>query len=178
MIDLSQMPMQVRPARVPLDSASAWLLTGDTWAPALCALIATAKSSILMTCYAITPAWDTNTNAPDNIIGALANAAARGLRCHALIARHKRYSSTAHYNIRAATALAIAGWNITHMRPSSLLHAKTIVIDGQTTITGSHNLAKAASRSNLDISLAIHSVDTAAVFTAAIKKMAAEHGEN
>lgn len=158
------LPSWCKPTPIVLENCGAWLLTGDTWAPVLTALIGAAKVSVDTAQYSLTTRWDETPADAGNVIAALRTAPARGVRCRALLAQHKRSSNAANFNWWAQKHLGEAGWIVRRSPPARLLHAKVFIIDGCAVVTGSHNCTQAASTSNIDLSLWIQGEQPAIPF--------------
>lgn len=161
---LDDLPQQVRPARCAPWLTSLHLLTGDTWAPSICTLIQSATTRIDIAAYACSTRWPTLATDRYNVYEHLLAAPARGLACTIVLAEHKRTAATARFNAHAARALAAAGWRVRRAPRGRLLHAKIFLFDRRIVVLGSHNIAHAASASNLDLSACLGGEQTAAQF--------------
>lgn len=151
----AQLPPQVRPPLIEIEDSPAWLLYGDSWAPALVAAVDAARHSIDLAAYAIQPGWDRKISTASNVYRALINATRRGVRCRALLAEHGRTRSTRWFNVKARKDLEINGWQIRLIKAPRMLHAKCIIIDNRVMAFGSHNFSLTAARENIDLSVMI-----------------------
>lgn len=131
------------------------LLSGDNYAPAMLDLIQAATHSLDLAAFGISSYWPARGSRQFDIFTALLSAPARGIRCTAVLATHKRSSATARFNKAASVKLAEAGWQIKWAPQAHLLHAKFIQADKKTTIMGSHNISHTAITSNIDLSAVI-----------------------
>lgn len=154
-VELDELPQQVRPSISYPINGGIYTLTGDSWAPALCALLAAATQSVDVAAYSITTRWSESPNHCGNVVAAMVGAAARGIRCRALVADHKKTAATSHFNRHARTLLSGANWEVRRAQRAHLLHAKLWLIDKSATIVGSHNITRSASDSNIDLSLCV-----------------------
>ena len=153
------------PVTIPkIDSATVGLLSGDDYGPAVAGYLAGASRSVEIAYYSIAAKWPKGRAEPLNLLRLLAEMPARGITCTAVLAAHHKHGSTPGFNRVAGRILAGAGWRLRWAKPSRLLHAKFICIDGRTVITGSHNLSWSAISSNIDLSVVIEAPQTAAPF--------------
>lgn len=165
---------QLKP--VPVPDRGIFLLTGDDWAPTLCAHIEAAQESISLAQYSISTRWDSRPAAAGNVLAALLAARARGVLCRAVLARHKPGGSTPFFNEAAADKLTAAEWMLRRTRPARLLHAKLCIVDRYAVFMGSHNLTKSAAETNIDLSTLMLGADTGRFFSLWFEKLWGEHG--
>lgn len=161
---LDDLPKQVRPPRCAGPPVSMHLLTGDNWAPALCALVQAAQRRIEIAAYSVSTRWPKLASNKFNLYRQLLDAPARGLACTCILAEHKRTAATARFNFWSARQLADHGWTVRRAPRGRLLHAKLFIFDRATVCLGSHNVAHAASATNLDLSVCIAGPDAVAPF--------------
>lgn len=165
------MPSWALPVLVAPPEHDIALLTGDTWAPTVCAALRAARRSILLAQYSISTAWPKHVSAMSNVLGALLEAPPQVPECIAVLAIHKASSASANFNRRAHSALESAGWLVRRPPASKLLHAKLYVIDYEHVILGSHNCSVANSATNTDLSVMMSGKATAAAFAAFVKNL-------
>ena len=146
------LPDYIRPKLAGEEGKLSCILTGDDYAPAVCALIAGAKYQIKIAQYAITAREPSHASSNTSVYSSLVAAAKRGISCKALLAAHKKYSNTAHFNARAMTSMVEAGWQCRWWPQPRLLHAKVLIVDHVAVVIGSHNIAHTASHVNIDMS--------------------------
>jgi phosphatidylserine/phosphatidylglycerophosphate/cardiolipin synthase-like enzyme len=152
---LKNLPAQVRPMFISGRAQDTFLLTGSSWAPTLCAALSNAKKSIQIIQYSVSSRWGRHANDQYNVYRELLSAPARGVRCSAILAEHRRTAATKRFNRQAGAAMLDAGWSVHGVSASNLLHAKIIIVDSTMLIIGSHNITRTASIENIDVSLAM-----------------------
>lgn len=140
------------------------ILSGDDYGPYVCAALDGASLTIDAALYSVSSRWPKRAAEHSNVLQRLLNAPSRGVRCSAVLAAHRKHSSTAAFNVRAANVLRDHGWRVRWSPQSRLLHAKYICIDRQLVILGSHNIAHTAVARNIDLSVAFHSPSAAQEF--------------
>lgn len=170
------MPSWCKPPAVPAPEGGSYLLTGDDWAPTMCAYIESARESVTLAQYSISTRWDSRPAASGNIWAALLAAPARGLLCRAVLARHKPGGSTPFFNEAAADKMTEEKWMLRRTRPAKLLHAKLCIVDRKAVFIGSHNLTKSAAQSNIDITLLMLGEETGKYFSQWFETLWGEHG--
>jgi phosphatidylserine/phosphatidylglycerophosphate/cardiolipin synthase-like enzyme len=152
---LKNLPAQVRPVLLSGAAENTFLLTGSSWAPALCAAIRNAEKSVKIVQYSVSSRWGKRTNDQYNVYRELLQAPTRGVRCSAILAEHRRTAATKRFNRQAGAAMRESGWAVKGVSASNLLHAKIVIIDDKFVIVGSHNITRTASIENIDVSLAM-----------------------
>lgn len=138
-------------------AATIQILTGDAWAPWLVAALRTAARSVHISVYMISPHWRAPGWTSLDLVEELANVTRRGLDGRLIVDQPNVPYTTHPFNVKAARALAAAGWKVRVMPDARTLHEKVILIDRHLSIIGSHNLSRASAASNYDTSIAIHS---------------------
>jgi phosphatidylserine/phosphatidylglycerophosphate/cardiolipin synthase-like enzyme len=175
-MNIDALPSWAKIPRVEIGQGAVHILTSDTWAPAYCAAIDGARTSIMLCQYSLSTRWDASTANSYNVWAKLLAAKSRGLECRALLARHKRTAATANFNERSSAKLSAEGWTVRRAGASRLLHAKLTIFDDDTVIIGSHNLTEQASSSNVDISVMITGHRVADRFTDFVQNLWAKYG--
>lgn len=152
---LKNLPLPVRPLELTGQAQDSFLLTGSSWAPSVCAAISNAKTSVLIVQYAVSSRWGKHAGDQYNVYRELINAPARGVRCSAILAEHRRTAATKRFNRMAGNEMKKAGWSVHGLSATNLLHAKIVIVDSRLLIIGSHNMSRVASTDNIDVSLAM-----------------------
>lgn len=160
----SSLPEQVRPVQCLLGDQPFYILTGDSWAPAVCSILENAQHRIEIAAYSISTRWPRLKSDKFNPYKRLITAPSRGVRCLGVLAQHKRTAATSRFNRYATEQLESAGWAVRRAPSSRLLHAKLFIVDRRIVVIGSHNIAHAASAVNIDVSIAFDSAVAAAPF--------------
>lgn len=163
----------------PGEQVTACVLSGDDYAPAMLYLIESARESIDLAAFSVTPRWPARGSQRFNLFRAFECAPARGLRCTAVLATHKPHSPNAAFNWQAAAKLSAAGWRLRWAPAAHLLHAKCMIVDGRRAVVGSHNIAHSAITSNIDLSVALDYTQpggqTSKWFAELLKKSTSKH---
>ncbi|MEW6426627.1 MAG: phospholipase D-like domain-containing protein [Thermodesulfobacteriota bacterium] len=136
------------------------LADGDYY-PALEQAIDGAQRQIRMVMFLFRPTGSGN-NRPAKIIAALGRARKRGVDVRVILEAAKDDSSLNSSNRAAARKLREQGIAVFYDTPTTTTHAKMVVIDGRTSVVGSHNLTQSALSRNHELSLIIDNRDLAA----------------
>ncbi len=155
---LKPLPKQIEPEVCPRPDEDMLLLTGDSWAPVMCDLIANAKDRIELAAYSVSTRWPRFATDKYNVYAALLAAPPRGIDCRCVLATHKRTSATGRFNHWSAKKMRAAGWVVRLAPRGRLLHLKLMIVDSCVVVMGSHNIAHAAAASNIDLSVCIGGV--------------------
>lgn len=149
----------IKRLRIPCATGEATLilLSGDHWGPWLNAAIHQAQASILLSVYMVSHHWRAHHKGDLNLLAALEQAAQRGVQCRAILGNPNAQHTPENYNRDAGQRLAAAGWRIRAFTGPRVLHEKTLIIDRQIALIGSHNLSRSSAASNFDTSIAIES---------------------
>ena len=137
--------------------AQLWLLTEDDWAPFLESQLRAAAESVFISVYMVSRHWKDPGRGRTNLLETLKTCPAKPLRCRIILSHPGTIKAKEPYNIHAAQDLKAAGWGVKFMKPTQILHEKTILIDNSLAIIGSHNISVSSMATNLDTSVAIRS---------------------
>lgn len=132
-------------------------LTGDDWAPWLYREIGRARESVYFSLYMVSHHWRALGKGSANLLDALLKAPCTVPTCRGILGRPVASGKHETFNVKAAHALAEAGWKLREIAGTRALHEKFWLIDKRLTVVGSHNVSKASASSNYDTSLAIQS---------------------
>lgn len=162
-INTPPLSLLVNRLRIPhaTGEATLILLSGDHWGPWLNAALRQAQTSILLSVYMVSHHWRAHRKGDLNLLETLEQAAHRGVDCRAILGNPNARHTPENYNRDAGQRLAAAGWRIRTFTGPRVLHEKTILIDRQIALIGSHNLSRSSAASNFDTSIAIESPDLA-----------------
>jgi phosphatidylserine/phosphatidylglycerophosphate/cardiolipin synthase-like enzyme len=158
---IQAMPIQCRPKTAAAGDANIALITRDTWAATLTALINNATTEIITAQFAVSPKWPTKLSTGNNPLLAMMAAPTRGVLCRIILATPKPRPRPSEWNNEAADLLAQAAWKVRRHPHAQMMHAKLWVIDNRYTLIGSHNLSGTAATSNMDASILLDHQQTA-----------------
>lgn len=125
------------------------------FAEAIPSLLLSAKRSIKMTVYCMSPLTSTTTPRQRAVITALLDARKRGIICQAIIAKMNASTPGGKANQMSYDMLRTAGWQVRMSRAAPILHAKIIICDEHSATIGSHNLTDSALFSNHEATILV-----------------------
>ncbi len=115
-----------------------------------------ARRRVYVSMFLFSPRWYDKTL---NLLADFTAASQRGLHCRLVLAAAPIKIGRRRPNQETAQRLLSAGWQVRVMTGNRTLHEKLILIDDQTVIFGSHNLAWSSIASNFELSVCIEDAD-------------------
>lgn len=115
-----------------------------------------ARRRVYVSMFLFSPRWY---DKRVNLLADFTNAAQRGLQCRMIMSAAPIKIGKRRPNQETAQRLLNAGWQVRVMSGGRTLHEKLVVIDYQTVIFGSHNLAWSSISSNCELSCCIEDED-------------------
>lgn len=163
-------------ATTPCPPALVQVLEDDRLLPSILSSVENAKKEIWVATYHFKTGVHPR-SAPDRLAQELIKAAKKGIQVHVLLERpDDPLSDQARENDKTASLLQRGGVKIYWDSPQKRSHMKAIVVDGQFTVVGSHNLTKSGLKENHELSLSVESPCVAQKVLSYLKRIAREGG--
>lgn len=148
--------------------------TGHELAAALPNMIDSAKTSIRLAIYQLSPDTSTSTARMRALWQALRAAPHRGVLCSAIIhAGSRTLPGMAAANM-AACQLEQAGWNVRLKTGGQIMHAKCLIVDTHAVLIGSHNWTESGLYQNAEASVFLDNYEVAGHLTVWHSRMMTE----
>ena len=128
------------------------LLPDGRYYEELHARLTAARRRVYVSMFLFSPRWYDKTV---NLLADFTAASQRGLQCRIVMSAAPIKIGKRRPNQETAQRLLNAGWQVRVMTGNRTLHEKLILIDYQTVIFGSHNLAWSSISSNCELSVCI-----------------------
>lgn len=130
--------------------------TGHELAAALPTLLDSAKNSIRLAIYQLSPDTSTSTARMRALWMALHAAPHRGVQCAAVLhCGSRNLPGMASANM-AACQLEQAGWNVRLKTGGQIMHAKCLIVDTHAVLIGSHNWTESGLYQNAEASVLLY----------------------
>ena len=134
------------------------LLPDGRYYEELHARLTAARRRVYVSMFLFSPRWYDKTV---NLLADFTAASQRGLQCRMVMSAAPIKIGKRRPNQETAQRLLNAGWQVRVMTGNRTLHEKLILIDYETVIFGSHNLAWSSISSNCELSACVEDEDLA-----------------